>query len=93
VRIFTELPQAMHLPRCRAAERGATDAAPSAQPVLPWSGASPLCPVVTEASRPRRRHYRGSGATAIGGPSRAVMHASAPDTQPNSVWMTKREAS
>jgi hypothetical protein len=93
VRIVTEWPQVIHLPRCRTDGQGARNAAPCARPVRPWSGASPLFPVGTDASTPGRRRYRGSGAAAIGGLARAVMHASESETQPNSVWMTKKEAS
>jgi hypothetical protein len=35
---------------------------------------------------------RGSGAIAIGNPSRTVMNASERAAQPNNVWITNREA-
>jgi hypothetical protein len=55
VRMFTELLQVIHLPRCSADEWGMRYAAPRAQPVFPWSEAPPLFPIVTDAPRPRRR--------------------------------------
>jgi hypothetical protein len=55
VRMFTELLQVIPLPRCSTDERGMRYAAPCAQPVFPWSEASPLFLIDTDAPRPRRR--------------------------------------